>query len=126
MLRQRVITALMLLACFLPALFWRDPRPFCGLMLLLIAAGAWEWSRLNGYLQNEALAAALVGGTDGLFGPALATGLAHLHHAAFWCEGILLREHELLAKEIEEVIKGDTLLREDLRELLRDGLRERR
>ena len=59
MLRQRVITALMLLACFLPALFWRDPRPFCGLMLLLIAAGAWEWSRLNGYRQNAALAAAL-------------------------------------------------------------------
>ena len=60
MLKQRVVTALALLACFLPALFWHDPRPFCGLMLLLIAAGAWEWSRLNGYRQATALGAALV------------------------------------------------------------------
>lgn len=60
MLRQRIITALALLAFFLPALFWRDPGPFCGLMLLLISAGAWEWSRLNGYRQIAAVAAALV------------------------------------------------------------------
>ncbi len=59
MLRQRVITALALLACFLPALFWRDPNPFCGLMLLLISAGAWEWARLNGYRQTAAVAVAL-------------------------------------------------------------------
>ncbi len=59
MLRQRVITALALLAGFLPALFWREPGPFCGLMLLLISAGAWEWSRLNGYRQTAAVAVAL-------------------------------------------------------------------
>lgn len=59
MLKQRVATALALLACFLPALFWHDPAPFCGLMLLLIAAGAWEWSRLNGYRQAAAVVATL-------------------------------------------------------------------
>ena len=59
MLKHRIATALALLACFLPALFWRDPNPFCVLMLLLIAAGAWEWSRLNGYHQTAAVAATL-------------------------------------------------------------------
>ena len=47
MLKQRVITALVLLAVLLPALFYKTPTPFCALALLLIAAGAWEWGRLN-------------------------------------------------------------------------------
>lgn len=49
MLKQRVITALLLLAGFIPAIFYRDPAPFCVLVLLLVVAGAWEWGRLNGY-----------------------------------------------------------------------------
>lgn len=48
MLKQRVITAVVLLALLLPALFYREPWPFVALMLLLIAAGGWEWGRLNG------------------------------------------------------------------------------
>jgi phosphatidate cytidylyltransferase len=48
MLKQRVITALVLLAMLLPALFATNPWPFMGLTVLLIAAGAWEWGRLNG------------------------------------------------------------------------------
>ena len=47
MLKQRVITALVMLAILLPALFYRTPTPFYLLALLLIAAGAWEWGRLN-------------------------------------------------------------------------------
>ena len=47
MLLQRVITALILLALFLPALFAQDPHAFMGLTLLLVAAGWWEWGRLN-------------------------------------------------------------------------------
>ena len=46
MLKQRILTALVLLALFLPALFAQDVRPFMALTLLLVAAGAWEWSRL--------------------------------------------------------------------------------
>ncbi len=49
MLKQRVITALVLLAILLPALFYSRPEPFCAITLVLIAAGAWEWGRLNGY-----------------------------------------------------------------------------
>ena len=47
MLKQRVITAIVLLAILLPALFYKTPVPFCALALLMIAAGAWEWGRLN-------------------------------------------------------------------------------
>jgi phosphatidate cytidylyltransferase len=47
-LKQRVITAVVLLALLLPALFAVNPWPFMGLTVVLIAAGAWEWGRLNG------------------------------------------------------------------------------
>ena len=51
MLKQRVITAIVLLAILLPALFYSTAVPFSLVALLLIAAGAWEWGRLNGYGQ---------------------------------------------------------------------------
>lgn len=57
MLKQRVITALVMLAILLPALFYRTPVPFALVALVLIAAGAWEWARLNGYGQLSALLA---------------------------------------------------------------------
>lgn len=48
MLKQRVITAVVLLALLLPAMVARDARWFEALTLLMMAAGAWEWSRLQG------------------------------------------------------------------------------
>lgn len=48
MLKQRVITALVLIAFLLPALFVPMAWPFACLSLLLIAAAGWEWGRLNG------------------------------------------------------------------------------
>jgi len=48
MLKQRIITALALLAVLLPALFAQEPQAFLLLSALLIAAGAWEWARMNG------------------------------------------------------------------------------
>jgi phosphatidate cytidylyltransferase len=47
MLKQRVITALVLVAFLLPALFAPLAWPFAVLTLLLIAAAGWEWGRLN-------------------------------------------------------------------------------
>lgn len=47
MLKQRVITAIVLLALLLPALFAASPWPFAVLTLLLIGAAGWEWGRLN-------------------------------------------------------------------------------
>src|SRR6185369_13847951 len=51
MLKQRIITAIVLLAILLPALFWPSPVPFMAVALVLIGAGAWEWARLNGLAQ---------------------------------------------------------------------------
>lgn len=56
MLLQRVITALVLLAILLPALFYPSTVPFTLVVLALMAAGAWEWGRLSGYGQAGSLA----------------------------------------------------------------------
>lgn len=60
MLKQRVITALALLALLLPALFAANPWPFMLLTVVLIAAGAWEWGRLNGLGSLQAWLGGLV------------------------------------------------------------------
>jgi phosphatidate cytidylyltransferase len=60
MLKQRVITALVLLAVLLPTLFARAAWPFALLTLLGFSAAGWEWSRLNGAAGSAiALAVAL-------------------------------------------------------------------
>lgn len=55
MLKQRVITALVLLAILLPALFYPSTVPFTAVVLVLMAAAAWEWGRLNGFAGAPAL-----------------------------------------------------------------------
>ncbi|MDP3309348.1 MAG: phosphatidate cytidylyltransferase [Polaromonas sp.] len=57
MLKQRVITALVLLAILLPALFYPTAIPFSALAVVLVSAGAWEWGRLNGYGPMASLGA---------------------------------------------------------------------
>ena len=59
MLKQRVITALVLLLILLPAMFYHSAGPFCGLVLVLTGAGAWEWARLNGYGSGVAVLSGL-------------------------------------------------------------------
>ncbi|MEY4099078.1 MAG: hypothetical protein RL300_249 [Pseudomonadota bacterium] len=76
MLKQRVITAVLLLLVLLPALFHTEPSPFNFLALLFMAAAAWEWARLNGY----ALAASYLAG-----------GLCALMCAGLWWGGLLGR-----------------------------------
>ncbi|PWW46470.1 phosphatidate cytidylyltransferase [Melaminivora alkalimesophila] len=56
MLKQRVITAVVLLAILLPALFYPAPGPFIAIALAMMGAGAWEWGRLNGLGHGAALA----------------------------------------------------------------------
>jgi phosphatidate cytidylyltransferase len=58
MLKQRVITAIILLAILLPALFWPTPYPFAAVVLVLIAGAGWEWGRLNGLDMQPSLAIA--------------------------------------------------------------------
>lgn len=54
MLRQRVITAVVLMALLLPALFASSPVPFVLFTLVLISAAGWEWARLNGVVVPAA------------------------------------------------------------------------
>ena len=75
MLKQRVITALILLAILLPALFYPTGIPFAVVVLVLMAAGAWEWGRLNGF------------GTAGAIGiGAICTAMCLGAWAAGWLE----------------------------------------
>lgn len=47
MLKQRVITALLMLAIVIPTLLYPDSWPFCLLALVFMTAGAWEWARMH-------------------------------------------------------------------------------
>ncbi len=60
MLRQRVVTALVLLALLLPTLFVGSAWPFAVLTLALIGAAGWEWGRLNGLADLPALTIGVV------------------------------------------------------------------
>lgn len=76
MLKQRIITALLLLAVLLPALFYPSIEPFAALTLLLIVAGGWEWARLNGCGSSLSLG--------------LGVGLGILMAAFWWAGGLSL------------------------------------
>lgn len=59
MLKQRIITALLMLAVLLPAVFYPVPEVFAGVAVVMISAAAWEWARMN---QSGPLASLGVGG----------------------------------------------------------------
>jgi len=67
MLAQRVATALVLLALWLPTLWMHSPWPFMALTLILISAAAWEWARLNGLASSGAWASGIALAVVGLF-----------------------------------------------------------
>ena len=48
MLKQRIITALVLLAVLLPTLVVKAPWPFAIVTLAAMSLAGWEWARLNG------------------------------------------------------------------------------
>ena len=56
MLRERVITALVLLALLTAALMSASTLPFAVLTLVMIAAAGWEWARLCGLKPAAAVA----------------------------------------------------------------------
>lgn len=56
MLRQRIVTAVIMLAVLVAALWSASPLPFIVLALVMMAAAAWEWARLNGVQGAGALA----------------------------------------------------------------------
>jgi phosphatidate cytidylyltransferase len=64
MLKIRIVTAVVLLAVLLPALFAPVAWPFALVTLAFVAAAAWEWGRLNSASQaiSLGLAALVVAG----------------------------------------------------------------
>jgi phosphatidate cytidylyltransferase len=82
MLKQRIITALVLLAILLPAVFYRKAEAFAVVALVLISAASWEWARLNqsspfpAVLWGLACAVACIG--------AWAGGLLHASLPLLW------------------------------------------
>jgi len=88
MLRQRVITALVLVALLLGSLSFASTWPFALLALVLIAAAGWEWGRLNEAGASLALA---MGGALALGGGlALGAGWHHRAPDALWWAVTLL------------------------------------
>jgi phosphatidate cytidylyltransferase len=55
MLGQRIVTAVVLLALLVPAMWAEAAWPFAALTMLLVAAAGWEWARLNGSAAAAAL-----------------------------------------------------------------------
>jgi phosphatidate cytidylyltransferase len=82
MLRQRVITALVLVSIMLAALSAASAWPFAVLTLVLIAAAAWEWGRLNQSSSSLAVAMGLALAIAGAL--ALVAGWTAEAPAAIW------------------------------------------
>lgn len=55
MLKQRIITALLMLAVLMPAVIYPDTRVFGLVTTVMLAAAMWEWSRLNGQSQGVSI-----------------------------------------------------------------------
>lgn len=82
MLKQRVITAVVMLLVLLPALFAPVAWPFSLLMLAMAGAAAWEWGRLNGATASGAVVMGLV--TAAACGAALWAGWVRVGPSIAW------------------------------------------
>jgi phosphatidate cytidylyltransferase len=89
MLKQRILTALVLLAILLPATFSASILPFGLVTLVLLACAAWEWARLNAFGSAVAVAtgvacAALCAGSWVLGMPLAHLGSLWMLIGGFW------------------------------------------
>jgi phosphatidate cytidylyltransferase len=89
MLKQRIITAMILLAVALPALFHSNSQWLGGFGLVLILASAWEWGRLNGLDSRSSL---LMSAVCGL--------VCALLYASFWMVAVNSVWGQLLGRNI--------------------------
>ncbi|MDR3353058.1 MAG: phosphatidate cytidylyltransferase [Zoogloeaceae bacterium] len=88
MLKTRVLTAVLLLAVFLPALFWLPQAYWALLMALVAAVAAWEWGGLAGLQARGRLA----------FG-ALVLGICAALHYSSPASSILFMMHDPMPGE---------------------------
>lgn len=110
MLKQRVITAVLLLLVLVGSLLAAVPWPFALLTLLLISAAVWEWTRLNqvtGLLQWGGVAAVVVAGTGLAMAWEIPLWSVHVHglHETFHHMGV----GELHVHGVDEPLAGFTV-----------------
>jgi phosphatidate cytidylyltransferase len=82
MLKQRIVTALLMLAVLLPALFAPMAWPFALLMLAMAGAAAWEWARLNAASAGVSIGLGLA--TAAACGLAMAAGWVRVGPSIAW------------------------------------------
>lgn len=88
MLKQRVITAIVLLALLLPALAASETLFFSGLTLLLIGAAGWEWARLNQVSAVRSVALGLLLASGCVVSWLMGSGLAE-SRVVWWTSGLI-------------------------------------
>jgi phosphatidate cytidylyltransferase len=84
MLRQRVITALIMVGIMFASLAVTSPWPFGLVTLALLAAGAWEWGRLNQAAPMIAWGLGALLAVAGLYAMASGVAGAGLAGGAWW------------------------------------------
>ena len=121
MLKQRVITGLILLAILLPTLLAEAAWPFALLTLVFISAAGWEWSRLNeapgarAWLLGAAVAGACVYAAHAfhlpLWGDVAQAVLPHVHASGHALVGFITPAEVWLGSTLLWVIGGALALR---------------
>ncbi len=87
MLLQRVMTAVVLLALLLPSMLAATPWPFALVTLLLIAAGGWEWARLNGVAVVAAIGPGVLLAVAGIWAVYVGT-VVRVPTSVWWSAGV--------------------------------------
>lgn len=121
MLKQRVITGLILLAILLPTLLAEVAWPFALLTLMFISAAGWEWSRLNeapgarAWLLGAAVAGACVYVARAvhlpLWGDVAGAVVPHVHASGHALVGFIAPAEVWLASTLLWVVGGALALR---------------
>lgn len=89
MLKQRILTAAILIPIFVALLLWLPPLPFNCLMVAFVLLGAWEWSNFMGVKRKLArLAYVLI--VFGLLPLAFATSLVLCSAFMWWLLAFVL------------------------------------
>ncbi|WP_373820005.1 phosphatidate cytidylyltransferase [Glaesserella sp.] len=82
MLKERVLSAIILIALALVALFWLSPLPFTIVLAAIIVLAMWEWAQFAGFKRPIARAIVAFAATCLLFFPIVA-GTSYIQAARF-------------------------------------------
>ena len=104
MLKQRVITAIVLLLVFILALWSESGYLFIALTLLLIGAAGWEWSRLAGWSGQRAWASGALCALGAVVVPAVVLAVALADEVRVMVSHGIETQDALLASPLWKVV----------------------